>query len=482
MKKKVIITIIIIIICGIFHVSEAQEMLGLTNTSYSGLSGISLNPANISQNSKNTEIGILTINVSGENNIFYIKKDEYKFTRFFEKHPNFPKHGINNNFATYFLSDNKHKRFVLFNLRIAGPSVLFHIRHHSFAFQTALRSAFSIYNLPIPLAANIHTGFIVRPQFNAGEFKSAGLLWGETNLSYSYKTARYTNVFAFGITLKKLSGYGGAYLINNNMIYGAVSNATVVINNFNGEYAYSLPLDYSNNEFSTNNILKGSGFGFDVGFVFLKRIKKQLAFKNTYKNKYKLGVSLLDIGKIKFKQKVNKYIFDNSNTYWPNADSFMYDNLFEFDSTVISNFNIPTGNIYRNSDFSIFLPSALSVQFDYNIYNNWYVNTTVMQAFNIGKVGVRRISFISLIPRYETKNFAIQMPMTYYEKQYTRIGLAVRIFRLTIGTEKITGFFNYDDFTGLDFYLSLIFNASDFKSLKNIYIFKRKPPCYDLKF
>lgn len=479
MKLKVMLTLIAL---SVYTASEAQEMFGLTNTAYSGLSGLSVNPANISINSTGTEVSLFTFSISGENNIFYIKDKEYDFLRFFEKNPDFPRHGLNNNFATYFLADNKNKKFIFFNSRIVGPSVLFHYKQHSFAFQIELRSAFSINRMSIPLAANLHSGFIVSPKFNIGELKSAGLLWGSTNLSYSYKTRINDDVLSFGISLKKLSGYVGEYFINNNMDYESQGNSTLIINNFSGEYAYSLPLEYQNNDFSSEKIIKGSGFAFDLGIVFVKRIKKRLAYRNNYNNKYKIGISLLDIGKIKYKNKVNKYIFDNSSAIWPAADSFIFNNLYELDSTIISKFSIPNENIYRNSDFSIFLPSALSIQIDYNISNNWYINTSLVQAFNLGKINVRRLSLVSLIPRYETKNFAVQSSISYYEQQYTRFGFAVRIYSLTIGSGKVTGFFNYDDFTGLDFYLSLSFNESDFKSLKKLFSFKRRSPCYDLSF
>ena len=46
------------------------------------------------------------------------------------------------------------------------------------------------------------------------------------------------------------------------------------------------------------------------------------------------------------------------------------------------------------------------------------------------------------------------MPLSLYNWQLVRLGLALRVYGITIGTDKLGGYFHFSDFTGLDFYLS----------------------------
>ena len=47
------------------------------------------------------------------------------------------------------------------------------------------------------------------------------------------------------------------------------------------------------------------------------------------------------------------------------------------------------------------------------------------------------------------------MPISLYEFSEPRIGLSVRFYNITIGTDKLGGLFNFSDFYGLDAYFSL---------------------------
>jgi hypothetical protein len=104
------------------------------------------------------------------------------------------------------------------------------------------------------------------------------------------------------------------------------------------------------------------------------------------------------------------------------------------------------------------LPAALSIQWDYHYRKQWYLNATAMQPIMSSKSYIYRPAQISVTPRYETQYLEFSMPFSLYEYRYPRVGLAARFWFLTIGTDKLLGFFNLTDFTGMDIYFSLKFN------------------------
>jgi hypothetical protein len=65
---------------------------------------------------------------------------------------------------------------------------------------------------------------------------------------------------------------------------------------------------------------------------------------------------------------------------------------------------------------------------------------------------------LSVTPRYETQYFEVNLPVSLYDFRYPRMGVAARIWFLTLGTDNLLGFLNLTDFTGFDLYVSVKFN------------------------
>ncbi len=487
---KKIISIISIFIILIFP-AKAQEMIGLVNSNYSGINSLTINPGYITNSKLYLDINIFSTNVFVENNFIYLSKNDYKFSRFFENKPQFPKHGEKQNYITYCFY-NKENKNAYINFRFNGPSVMLSIGHHSFAIHSAIRTASSLQQLPYHIGNFMHHGITYEPQqnidFNTIGFQASEISFLETGLTYAYIfSERNRNEWSAGITVKKLFGLSGAYINNYNSDYEVINDSTLIVSNSNAEYGYSLPVDYNNNKYSPykQSLIKGSGFGIDLGISYQKNVHSgtnkyisKLCKQKYIDYHYKIGFSILDIGKIKFKKKVNRYIFGNVYTYWQGIDTFEFKNFNQFDSTIFSHFHKESNDIITKNEFTIFLPSAFSLQFDYHLYKNLYFNATFIKSLNLGKLYVRRPTILFFTPRYESKYFEIDIPFSIYEMKYPRVGVSMRIWNLTIGTEKISGFFNYKNFTGLDFYASLNINFEKGLCNNKLFHFKRRSPCY----
>jgi hypothetical protein len=129
--------------------------------------------------------------------------------------------------------------------------------------------------------------------------------------------------------------------------------------------------------------------------------------------------------------------------------------IHQFLDTLSYKFYGDTTSAWAGDKFTLWLPAAFSAQFDYHIRDSWYINASLVYGFPIAKAAVMRPAELSITPRYETRWFEASMPVSLYNWQLTRVGLAVRIYCLTVGTDKLGGFFHLNDFTGLDVYFSL---------------------------
>ena len=111
--------------------------------------------------------------------------------------------------------------------------------------------------------------------------------------------------------------------------------------------------------------------------------------------------------------------------------------------------------------FNIFLPSAISAQFDYCIMPRIYANASIVQAIPLSKTSIVRASQISVSARYETRKFEVTLPFTMYEYKKPHLGLAFRYKIFVLGTDRLGSFTGLWDTTGYDLFFGFKFNVCD---------------------
>jgi hypothetical protein len=106
------------------------------------------------------------------------------------------------------------------------------------------------------------------------------------------------------------------------------------------------------------------------------------------------------------------------------------------------------------------LPWAASVQYDYNIGYNVYVNATWVQRIpHFGMPGVDRTNSIAITPRFDSENFGFAVPFVFDQYVLPRIGVAIRLDNsVIIGTDKLGAFIG-NRLSGVDIYFALKFNV-----------------------
>ncbi|MCC6817521.1 MAG: hypothetical protein IT245_01340 [Bacteroidia bacterium] len=292
--------------------------------------------------------------------------------------------------------------------------------------------------------------------------------FGEIGLTLAKTIVKNDNlVLKVGATPKFLLGYGTGYIKNRGLLIKTPGTDTIVFGQTDVEYGYTdiekfTKLNAINFDI-LNSTLSGKGFGYDLGFAFefnpdgAKRITNK---KNAYL--FRGGISLLDAGHITYNKDLkNTRIVNNTgdkqliiNSNFSNAWSQGEARGLEFtDSVMRTLFSIDTSatNIISH------MPTTLNLQFDYNVFKFIYVGANWTQDMRGKKsVGMRRASYLMLIPRIETKLFEISLPIGLMNDYRTgRIGCYLRVGPVFIGSDNLIGQIKSNNIYGADLYFGI---------------------------
>jgi hypothetical protein len=462
--------------------THSQEALGIVNSNYTGVNSMWINPANASNSKTTYSLNLLAGDFFYNSNYFYVHRKDYGLFRLFKINVTDPKYIYSYSYPEYNFTDtinyvdyykNTNQKNLYFNGRIAGPSLLFKSGNHAVAFLTAFRNNFSGTDIPYNVANFAFRGLSFIPQqgttYDEKKFDFTMLSWIEIGAGYSYTLYNDgENSVSAGIALKYLLGTAAAYGRIDNVNYSVPNSDTLVINKMNATVGFALPADYVTGQFNLNPLIKGKGIGGDIGVTY-KRMKggptasssmfvREDAMEDDYL--FRAGISLVDVGMIKFNQNVEVHQFsDVTNRIWPGLVSLRASGIQQFFRTASYHLlGDSLASLTNQTYFRMWLPAALSVQFDYNIGSGFYANATYVQGIRLGTPAVRRETLLAVTPRYETPIWEVNLPLSIVDWKYPAIGLAFRVYNLVIGTEKLGTFFNLTDVRGVDLYFSLAIN------------------------
>ena len=297
----------------------SQQMLGLGFDNYTGSAGAMLNPAFLTNSKVYLDVNLITTDIFTENNIGYIDKDSTDFWDLVRMAGNSASRNSDIHIVTY--KNHNAKNFAVIS-RVQGPSVMLQTGRQAFALGVSMRSVSSGVNIPYQLAAShgrLSNPLLVHNRFDDSNFSTSSLSWAEINLNYAYDLIDRGNTkFSLGVGVKFLFGVAGAYIATRNLNFFVPDSRILEIKNYDEDIGFALPVDYNNyNKSNFNPVFKGHGLGLDVGFLYT-RLKtftdpgeKRLCAKPYADYVYKFGVSIMDIGGIRFKNYAQAHRFDN---------------------------------------------------------------------------------------------------------------------------------------------------------------------------
>ncbi|MFH1120378.1 MAG: DUF5723 family protein [Bacteroidota bacterium] len=454
----------------IAYETGAQEMHGFINSNYAGITGSLINPTSILNSRLFLDIAPVGLHINLDNDYIYLAKDEYKFSRFITPGAEFPEHGDES--RAFYDDFNAELKNAFTDIRIFGPSAMFAFRDQAFGISTGFRTIVSGRSISYEMAKFAVEGTDYFPLYrinfiNERDARIASLAYAEISGSYSrVMFKRNRDHWTAGITVKALLGTGGGYGFIDNVDYMIPNGDTLIVYNTNAQMGMSLPVDYHNNDLLIpGKLFRGSGMGVDFGVTYQKKVlghsNKGYSMPCEYPYepyRYKVGISVIDFGRIKFKKDARMMEFVDQDTYWSDVSSYSFTNIDNLFKTVSYEFSGDSTALIQSNAISIWLPAAFSVQADFRVKKSLYLNATLIHPLIVSKAQTIRPSQISLTPRWESNYFELAIPFILYDYKYPRIGLSARFHKVVIGTDKLGGFFGMSNFYGLDFYVLIKFS------------------------
>ena len=346
-----------------------------------------------------------------------------------------------------------------------GPSFMFNIApKHSIALFTRARSLTNIMQLNGNLFDEVKDGIDKASdfEFDGGSPNTVSNTWGEIGVSYAAVLYQKEQHFLKGgITAKYLQGGVNGYFRGKNMNLKLVENLLdpkLSQLESQGELIIGGSQDFEANDeikFDTNSM----GFGLDLGFFYEWRPKysnydltKAKPIDNNFKdlNKYKLrfGLSVTDIGSIKYKN-ATQYSYDLNNTRTVTQEDIdNADDLYDFLNTYYT-------KTATNSGLKSKLPTAIHTDLDWNVHNKFYLNLNgdfslvKKNALNGNSIANR----VSMTPRYESRWFSFYVPISSIEYSGMQVGSGLRLGAFFLGSGSVITNLISKDSRAIDFHV-----------------------------
>lgn len=472
--KKVLLYFILISGYSIY----SQDFAGFNQSNYAGVTGVIQQPASIVDSRMKFDMNLVGLNIGAYNNYIGVKREAFKKEGSWAnaKFPAFD----DTAFAEHYMVErvnNKDKSVYVTN-RITGPSFMVALnRKNAIAITSNVRTYVNIDGVSPDLAKLAYEEFKY-PSLWVKNLKNKNLsvqemTWAEYGLTYAHVFKDDNeHYFKGGVTLKLLQGIQSAYVFVKELDYNFQTDTTLSLIQSDVNYGHSDNFNFENQKLGGDNSGANPfdfsqsypGLGFDFGAVYewrpdYKKFKYDMDGKKDLwrndKNKYKLkvGISVTDLGSIKFKKGATSSDFNANVGYW-NLKPIDPQSVKELDDTLRGRFggNDGTGKTYKMN-----LPTALSLQIDYQIWKDVYVNFTPFLAFQFknNDTKVHDYSSLTLTPRWDHKWFGVFIPVQYNFLDGFRAGAAVRLGPIVIGSTNLAPLVGQKTIYGADVYAML---------------------------
>ncbi|RYF11192.1 MAG: hypothetical protein EOO42_21630 [Flavobacteriales bacterium] len=419
--------------------SFSQDLPGFRTSNYSGVSGVFSNPANVSQNNYSWDVSLFSVSAGiGNNNASFGLQNLSDLTK-------------ENAITDKLIADGRTSD-ALFSTDIKPISVLISLNRKSgIALTTRARVMLNATDLDGALAKQIADGssntsfpYSINSE---KDMRVAANAWSEVGLAYGYVLMDQGKHFVkAGLTAKYLAGVANAYanVSNLNATLTQDANGEVYLTNTTGGLEIGTAgVSIDNFQVKELTSFKSTGIGADLGFIYEYRPNVEAGTKN-YGNNYKIkvGLSLTDIGSIKYKKNLENSGGYTINTGNPGlnikeiSDQPVDDLKEYFDSN-------PQYFTPRNSSgdsYNVNSPTMLNLDVDYKIKSMFYINasTNLNLLDNADKAfNNNYYNSFSVTPRMERKSFGLFVPLNYNTLTNLNAGLAIKLGPLFLGSGSI---------------------------------------------
>jgi outer membrane protein OmpA-like peptidoglycan-associated protein len=429
MKKSLLLLIVLFSIAK----ANAQSYMGYIPDNYAGVQGVLFNPASIVDSRFKTDVNIFSTSGTLTNDfygisLFDLSKDSYDVNRDGVRTPTKNNGGI-------IFSD------------VMGPSFMFNIApKHSIALYTRARAVVNLVDINGELYDKVKDGIDDAPGFDilVGDPNLVGHSWGEVGLSYAAVLWQSKQHFLKGgLTAKYLVGGVNSYAKGStvNAKFNKTNNPITSTLQTKGELVLGTSQDFITGDEDYKFDPDSKGYGADLGLIYEWRpdyesydSKNARAVDNNFKdlNKYKLrfGLSVTDLGSIKYKH-VKRDVYDLNKTI-SQAGIDSAEDIKDF-------LNLYNDPITTYSDENVSLPTVVHMDADWNMYKKFYLNLNGNLSL-VNKSDMNKSSTANtwvLTPRYETRWFTVSLPINYMEYSGMQVGTGFRFGPMFVGSSSL---------------------------------------------
>ena len=446
--------------CSSFSLS-AQEQLGIRLDNYGGINTVLLNPANGTQSPFLWDINLAKAAVFVSNNYVFIEnKNVFDILQSLPQLEAVLRSDMEE--ATDLTAetlvidffDNQRKRYFATAIGVMGPSALVQLpNQQSLGLFTRFRTAFLAQSVSTTLSYYTYYNRPFEETFSIFPFQGTAMSWTELGLHYGKNFDTYDGKVGIALNARLLQGHEAVYFQNDSRIrYTKFPGDTISTNKVDVRFGWT----NSNTESDSFNLERnGSGFAVDLGFNYLLG-----TYNDTYR--WKIGLSLIDIGYIRFNKNAQQHQAQrDSLIFYAFEDYETFTEVSDIDELVALFSEQTLGDSEASfvaDQFSVLLPAAFSLQLDFAFAKNLYLNATAIQRLNFQKASLHRGNLLALTPRFESRWISAALPLVVYNMNHFRIGAAVRLAFLTLGTEHLGSLFTRSNLSGTDFYVALKIN------------------------
>jgi hypothetical protein len=238
--------------------------------------------------------------------------------------------------------------------------------------------------------------------------------------------------------------------------YSVYDSSTIVIHSMDATIGHALQAD-GKTGFGNFMKLRGLGLSTTIGATYIhNRNRGAFDCNNTSdalrKYQYRIGASLMDFGFMRFfSQAQILEVHNPGEQIWSRLDTIRFHSFNNLDQLLSNNVNGTVTSV-ENKAFTMFVPSAVSIQFDYCFVPRFFANLTWLNRIYYSSQEIARGNQISLSARYERKRFEATADLSLFEYDHPAVGVGFRIGVFTFGTDRLLEILSVTDIRSFDLF------------------------------
>ena len=425
----------------------SQSHIGIVSERYSGFNGTAINPTSFINSPIDQEINLFGIDFQFDSDYGFIKNSSYLdlgdvFSDIKVTNP-FTDDGIDD--LSININDSDRPYSILFSTQLNGPSYIFKFNrtNKTFVFGLGLNQRINISSLEFNSGYNYNNfreeNFGNEILFDQTESKLYGANWSEIKLNFAYTNNNKSSLSqSFGLNFKINIPYISIQANQESPIKMIHRDLDTMV--FLNDFKTEISLD-ARNPFKR----RGVGFAFDLGYSIFK--KKEYS-KDKHSYIYKLGFSILDLGFLSLNKLSSVHYYEISSP--KELDIKDIDSYQDLSERVYGD----ASKSFKDNTFKLSTPSALSIQFDYNLFRSFYFNTTIINRLTVRNKTLVRPNILNSSLRIEKPKYSLILSSTLYEYKKLMLGISSRVGPVYFSIDNLSNmFFKKDKLNHIEFML-----------------------------